>query len=283
MKKSLVAVLAAIVIVVIAVVAVAVYSPGVKEVTAEEIKEGMIEATGDIETYQFDMDMKMDMTITNETGEVEKMTMSLAGDGAVDSVNRKMKTMMTGNIDVLEGEEIPGPMETQTYVINDTIYTITAIPGIPANWTKMEMPEEAWEMQNQVEQQREMMNISEVEILGDEKVDGTDCYVLKITPDMEKYWETMMKQPGMEMTNVSDIESIKEMSIKSWIAKSTYFPMKTEMQMKMVMTEEDVPEAEEPFEMTIDMGIDMLLHHYNETVSIELPEEAESAEEIPAM
>jgi hypothetical protein len=283
MKKSLVAVLAAIVIVVIAVVAVAVYSPGVKEVTAEEIKEGMIEATGDIETYQFDMDMKMDMTITNETGEVEKMTMTLAGDGAADIVNRKVKTTMTGNLEVLEGEEMPGPMETQTYVINDTIYTITSIPGIPANWTKMAMPEEYWEMQNQVELQREMMNVSEVEILGDEKVDGTDCYVLKITPDMEKYWETMMKQPGMEMTNVSDIESIKEMSIKSWIAKSTYFPMKTEMQMKMVMTEEDVPEAEEPFEMTIDMGIDMLLHHYNETVSIELPEEAESAEEIPAM
>jgi hypothetical protein len=184
-RKILAAILA--VVVVVAVVAAVLYiiTP---TITAEQIKEGMINATGEVRTYQFDMNMTMYMTMTNETtGEVEKMTMRLAGGGAADIVNRKVKTTMTGNIEVLEGEEMPGPMETQTYVINDTIYTITSIPGIPANWMKMAMPEEYWEMQNQVELQREMMNVSKVELLGDDKVDGTDCYVLKITPDMVLY------------------------------------------------------------------------------------------------
>ena len=195
-RKVLVAILALVVVVAVAAAIFYMTTPKITtpKVTAEQIKEEMIEATGDINTYQFDMDMKIDMTITDKTtGKVEKMVISLAGGGAIDNVNRKMKTTMAGDIAVLEGEETPGSIETQTYVVNDTVYTLTTIPETPANWTKIEMPAEAWETQNQVEQQRELMKVSEVELLGDERVDGTDCYVLEITPDMEKYWETMMQ------------------------------------------------------------------------------------------
>jgi hypothetical protein len=60
----------------------------------------------------------------------------------------------------------------------------TGIPELPAQWTKMEMPDEyekTWESQNQVDQQMELLNISAVELLEDETVNGVDCYVLKIT------------------------------------------------------------------------------------------------------
>ena len=286
-QKVLVAILA---VVVVIVVVAAVFYITAPKITAEQIKEEMIEATGDVKTCQFDMFMTTDMTITNETGEVANMTMTYDGIGVVDSENKAMKMEMNMSMGIPEG---PFGMEMEMYLINNTSYMkMSGIPGVPVMWMKQEIPEleEYWAAQNQVEQQREIMNASEVELLGEEKVDGIDCYILSITPDMEKYWETMMKGPGMSgMMDISNVSSdmFKEMSIKDWIAKDTYFPMKTEMQMKMVMvmTEENipVPEAEEPFEITMDMDIDIdiLFYDYNEPVSIELPEEAESAIETP--
>jgi len=170
------------------------------------------------------------------------------------------------------------------------------IPKMPAHWTKMEMPEgyeELWESRNQVDKQMELLNISKVELLEDEKVNGVDCYVLKLTPDIEKYWKTVMEQEGMSelMQNLRQNDSfdignmIKEISIKQWIAKDTKFPMKTEMQIKMVMSSEDlnIPETKEKFTMTIDQTADMVFYDYNEPVTIELPKEAESAKDIPMM
>ncbi|MBC8520735.1 MAG: hypothetical protein H8D26_01910 [Methanomicrobia archaeon] len=59
--------------------------------------------------------------------------------------------------------------------------------------------------------------------------------------------------------------------------------MKTEMQVRMVMSSEDlgVPETEKEFTVTVDQRTEMVFYDYNEPVTIELPEEAESAVEAP--
>ena len=284
-------------IAVVAIVAVAMCAGCVEEerVSTAEIKEMVLATAESIDTYKFDMDITQKTLISNETGEMEMTTLS-TGNGVVDNLNKKMKLGMT--MEMPEKPEMPEPMEMKMdmYFINNTMYTKMdlGIPEMPAQWTKMEMPEgyeESWESQNQVDQQMELLNVSEVELLEDEKVNDVDCYVLKLTPDIEKYWDIMMKQEGMSelmqnlQQNVSfDIgEMIKEMSLKYWIAKDTKFPMKTEMQIKMVMSSEDlnIPETEEEFTMTMDQRTDMVFYDYNKPVTIELPKEAESAGEGP--
>jgi len=286
-------------IAVIAIVAVAMLAGCIEEerMNTAEIKEMALATAGNIDTYKFDMDMTQEMLISNETGEMEMMTIS-NGSGTVDETNKKMKLEMATAMEMPEEAKMPETreMKMDMYVLNSTMYTKMdmGIPEMPAQWTKMEMPEgyeEFWESQNLVDQQMELLNVSEMELLEDEKVNDVDCYVLKLTPDIKKYWETVMKQGGMsglmqklQQNDSFDIgEMIKEMSIKQWIAKDTKFPMKTEMQIKMVMSSADlnIPETEEEFTMTMDQRTDMAFYDYNGPVTIELPKEAESAAEYP--
>jgi len=82
----------------------------------------------------------------------------------------------------------------EMYLVNNTLYLKMGlgIPQLPVQWTKREMPDEFWASQNQLGLQMELLNISEVELLEDEKVNGVDCYVLKIEPDMNKFWDSTM-------------------------------------------------------------------------------------------
>ena len=280
-------------IAVVAIVAVAMCAGCVEEkrMSTAEIKEMVLATAENTDTYKFDMDMTQKTLISNETDETE-MTMTSTGKGAVDNINKKMKMEMT--MELPEG----APQETmemtmEMYFINNAMYMKMdrGIPEMPAQWTKTEMPEEYWESQNRIGQQMELLNVSEVELLEDEEVNGVDCYVLNITIDTEKYGEILMKQEGLgelmqslRQNDSFDIgEMIKEMSLKYWIAKDTKFPMKTEMQIKMVISSADlnIPETEEEFTMTMDQRTDMVFYDYNKPVTIELPKEAESAAGFP--
>lgn len=286
----------AVLIAVVAIVAIAMLAGCVEEkrMNTAEIK-GMALATAEnIDNYKFDMNMTQNMLISNETDETEMTTIS-NGSGTVDEANKKMEMEMMTTMKMPEEAKMPETreMKRDMYVINNTLYMKMdmGIPTMPEKWTKIEMPEEYLESQNQVGQQMELLNVSEVELLEDEKVNDVDCYVLNLTPDIEKYWETVMKQGGMSglMQSLRQNDSfdigklIKEMSIKQWIAKDTEFPMKTEMQIKMVMSSADlnIPETEEEFTMTMDQRTNISFYDYNKPVMIELPKEAESAAEYP--
>ncbi|NQE45769.1 hypothetical protein C5S31_07095 [ANME-1 cluster archaeon GoMg2] len=265
-----------------------------EQVNTAEIKEMILASVDQIDTYKFDIDMTQKMLIQNETDETEMTTVS-KGEAAVDVTNKKMMMEMAMTMKTPEKPEMseePMEMDMFIYLIDNAMYMKmdTGIPELPAQWTKMEMPDEyekTWESQNQVDQQMELLKISEVELLEDEKVNGVDCYVLKITPDMEKYGELLSKQEGMSdlMQSLQQNDSfdigklIKEMSMKQWIAKDTKFPLKTEMQIKMVISSEDliIPEAEEEFTMTSDQRTTIVFYEYNKPVAIVLPEDAESA------
>ena len=265
-----------------------------EQVNTAEIKEMILASVDQIDTYKFDIDMTQKMLIQNETTETEMTTVS-TGEAAMDVTNKKMMMEMAMTMETPDKPEMteePMEMDMFIYLIDNAMYMKmdTGIPELPAQWTKMEMPDEyekTWESQNQVDQQMELLNISAVELLEDEKVNGVDCYVLKITPDKDKYGELLSKQEGMSdlMQSLQQNDSfdmgkmIKEMSMKQWIAKNTKFPMKTEMQIKMVISSEDmiIPEAEEEFTMTSDQRTTIVFYDYNKPMAIELPEDAESA------
>ena len=285
-------------IVVVAIVTIAMLAGCVeeKQMSTAEIKEMVLATAENIDTYQFGMNMTQKTLISNATDETEITAIS-SGSGTVDETNKKMKLEMMTTMEMPEKAKMPETREVKMdiYFINNTLYTKMdmGIPEMPAKWTKMEIPEEYWESQNQIDQQMELLNISKVELLEDEKVSDMDCYVLELTPDIEKYWETVMKQEGLGelmqslKQNVSfDIgEMIKEMSLKYWIAKDTKFPVKTETQIKMVMSSADlnISETEAEFTMTIDQRANIVFYGYNEPVTIELPKEAECAVGFPML
>jgi len=253
-----------------------------KEPSAQEIVDGVIESLDDIRTYQFDMDMTLDMAGEAE-GEVFEGTMVIDSSGASDFENRQMRMDVTINVAVPGEDEIEMAMEM--YLIGDMMYTMMEIPEMGPMWIKSEMPEEYWEEMRQVEPQIELLEVAQVEVIGSERVGGIDCYVLEVSPDLEQLWQIVMQQAEMAggMPDVAEEflqEIFRSFSVKQWVAKDTYFMTKAEMDMAVELTSEAMGFPEEGI-LTMDIAMVLLAYDYNQPVSIELPPEAEEAVEVP--
>ena len=295
---------------VVAIAAVMMFSSYAAALSQDEIAGLMLNAS-EVDTYKFDMnmDMTMEMLMGNETNATEPMVMVMVanGSGVVDNINKSMMMAMSmcmnmsgimeantsedtnGNISENTSLDMPETIcvETEMYIINNTMYMKMDMSAILPNfsfWLKSEMTEEDWASEDLLGQQMELLNCSNVTLLDDEEVRGVDCYVLKIVPDIEKFWEIMMNQSkmligdqsGMEMQNTSDVlnQSLSNITMTEWIAKDTKFVMKSEAAMDMTIS----PDTEE--EAKVAMDYELVFYDYNVPVTIVLPPEAESATDI---
>lgn len=256
---------------------------GVDGLTPEELVQNVVEASEGIETVQYEMSMTMDTT-GNAAGETINMSMTSSGGGVIDILNEKMQMTMISQFPEEEG--MPGDMEMVMYFVDGMLYMKMSMADMPAYWTKSEMP---WGMQPvPTEQLVQMLKSSEVELKGTAVVEGIDCFIVAVVPDMAKLMEIMAQQGGLPpemmeaMTGMEDM--FRDVTITQWIARDTFLPVKEHTQMTMVMTSENmempVPEGQE-FEMTMAMDMTAYYHSYNEVVEIVLPSEAAEAVETP--
>lgn len=251
----------------------------------QEIIDGAIQALDDIQAYEFEMDMAMNMAAESE-GETMEMTMEADYSGALDLDNQQMRLDMDLNIKMTGEEDIEGAIEL--YLIDNTGYSMTDVPGVDPVWEKEEVSETDWEGIIEVmmlaEPQLELLEASEVEVIGSESVKGVDCYVLRLTPDMAQLWATAGQQAAMGFTEEMGWPSFSaevleqssyDFSVKQWIAKDTYYLMKVDIDINLELTAEAMGAPEEEGVATIAIVLKMLAYNYNQPVSIELPPEAE--------
>lgn len=245
---------------------------------AQEIVDGVIQAQGDLRAYEFEMAMTMDMD-GEAAGETFTANMATGFSGALDLDNRQMRMDMTINI-AMTGED-EQEIQMEMYLIDNMAYMKTSEPGEEPVWTNEEFSEADWEeiiaMLSQTGSQVELLETAQVEVIGSEKIKGIDCYVLELTPDLYQLWETIMQQAALsgEDMGLSDIdeelllEILQGFSVKQWIAKETYYLTKTEMDMAVELTAEEMGLPEEEGGMTMDIAMTMLMYNHNQPVSIE--------------
>ena len=254
------------------------------EPSTQEIIDGAIQSMYNVNTYQFEMDMTMDMAGEAE-GEALEMTMVMDTSGAIDITNRLVRMEMIMSMTMPEEGETDVGMEM--YLIGNTAYILADIPEMGSTWMKSRASVGTWDEMTQVEPQIELLESAEVKLIGSEKIRGVDCYVLQLIPDLQKLWQIAMQQQDIAGGEALDIpeEAIQDIfkgfSVKQWIEKDTYFLAKVEIEMSMEITPEDMGYPEEEGVVIMDMAMTMLAYNYNETVSIVLPPEAEDAIEVP--
>jgi len=249
------------------------------EETAEQIRDHALAAGGDVDTCEFDMEMAIEMFIAVE-GEMVDMVLSTDGTGALDIPGEKLYMDMTMVLEMPEIDEMEMAMEV--YIVDDWVYAGTSIFGLPPAWVKAPVESDDWDEMNIASQQVDLLLGVEVEIVGTDTVDGTECYVLEVTPDMEKVWALMaFAGAGEALPSDLDLEElISDMSFKQWIAKDTYFTLKTNMDLTLELTPESLGmESEGDFEAAAELALLITLYNVNEPVTIELPPEALEAEE----
>lgn len=253
-------------------------------VTVDGIVEEAIAAGVDLDTYQFDMYMTMDMVMAM-MGETFESTFIMYSEGAIDESNEKMYMDMYMYMEMAgeEGLETSGEM----YIVEDWMYAKLEMLGEPATWMKAPIEAGDWEQHDMASLQVNWLSDAEVTFVRSETVDGTECYVLEVTPELEKLW-ALMQWAGMEEVGLSpdlDLNDvIKDLSVTQWIAKDTYFTRKTTENLTMVFSAELLgisPELAGDFEVSANTAVTITMNHINEPVTIELPPEAEEAIEVP--
>lgn len=258
-----------------------------KEMTAVEIRDAVVEAAANIETSQFDMNTTWNITRRNgESSEVLPLaTVTGTGSGILDEANQKMETKMTFCLPPKKGGTIN--MEIEQYLVPKAIYTMTTMPGKPTTWTKKDL-EKDWEEISPIKQEMELLTSGQVELLGSEQINGTDCYLLKVVPSIEKLWEAMI-EPGIGVIIIEDEvdpEKVVEKGLmRVWVAKDSFFLMQDEIQIRMAMSSKalDLPLGEEEFDMIVDIEASSKHHNYNQPISIELPQEPEETAKTSAL
>jgi hypothetical protein len=263
---------------------------GVKEMTAEQIRDAANKAVNNLKTVRMDMDMQangtMDMRIE---GTDYHITLFMMGNTTteIDIENEKSHILSQTHskfeyppeLQDLGNESPISDMTVETYLIDNVMYTKSYTAETTTTWTKQKMTEESWETFNQMAQQMNVLQSAPVELLGSERLDGIDCYVLKVTPDMVKMYQTMMQnlsEAGKWVSKIFDFEEmIQNTSMTMLVAKDTFFVIKDEMKMTLVMNQESMhlPLGNDSMEMRMDYEIVSRGYDQNEPVTITAPTE----------
>ncbi len=289
------------------------------QLSPQEIRNKSIQATQNITSYSLNMTMNMNMdvqsnttnkTIGNQTPGKVNTSSSAYGSGKVNMTTRSMKIEMTQQIYIPNNTNTTQQNITTTnYLVNNSVYiyseqlaNLTTNNNTDSNgWIKMGIPtqfQNMWENQNQLRQQQMFLNISEdVELLGNETVDGKEAYILGITLDQQQLQRYLQEQmsgvsglPGGGMIN-SGFLQIEDMSIKQWISKKNYYPIKSQINMTSISDLSSLAQniSQNQTNDNTDIGtfsirsqiyMETTMTGFNEPVDIQLPKQARNAVDI---
>lgn len=259
-------------------------------IDTESIVEKTLDASQEVKTCTFDMSMKMN-TIIASADSSKVMKIKLDGVFDIDNVAKKMKAI----IDVVM-EEVGVDVEQATlelYVLDNKQYIKLDQPGIPSHWQVKDLSAGTWESMHYWEHHVDLLQKSEIELLGTEKVNNIDCYAVQLSPDMAEFLKMMLaeQQLGQQFSE-EEIDIVTTMlsslfvrftdiSAKEWIDKDTHLPRKTEMIMDIYISPDEFMELGlivlAGYEFTLGTNINLVVESYNEPLSIVLPPEAQEA------
>lgn len=245
--------------------------------SVEEIVENAVDYLTNITTLEFDVDLTVDIA-GEENGETVDASMVSKITGAVNVISKDGKVEMSVTLDSPGEATIEADMDM--YFVDDTMYTLMEIPtlGNISMWVKSDIPPEMHGQMTQVEDQVDLLRLSEVKLIGTETVAGKVCYVLELVPNPDALWEFVsqrMAATGVPVPTLEEETIIRDIarnySAKQWIAIDNFLLCKAEMDMEMTISD-----------TTMDITMTLVISDYNQPVSIELPPEAENAIEVDA-
>lgn len=257
-------------------------SPGAPANT-RQILDNIQSANATVKTFSFSANASVTVEVTGGTSP-GKMPMVMELTGQVDTVNKSMQ--MSGELSA----DIPGVGEQSlplsVYIVDGWIYTKVQVANHGEQWVKVKLDDKQWASQDLLGQQMEFLGTAANVTLGqDENVDGVPSYVLSIDPDMKVLmeWVTRQQNAALDLTQLDLSKMFKSFSVRVWIAKATYLPVRANTQVTMEMSPEDVGATTEDFDkLALAMNMKYSFFDYNKPVTIVLPDAANSASEMPS-
>lgn len=258
-----------------------------EDVDIPKLLEDALNATSNLTTFKMVMEYNMDTETIGGT-EAGKMAMQATSDMQINIPEKKMAMIMTMTMDMEMGADDPSQMPIDTtmemYTVDGWAYTKINIPMMGDQWMKVKMTDEDFAEQSQIGDMSQFLESAvDYEIVGSEVLNGVDCYIVKVTPEMNVMmdWAMSQQQTGStpELTEDDMDNAFKSFEVKAWIAKDSKLMMREMITMSMEIGSEA---AGDNFEkMIMNMSGKMDFYDHGKPITITLPPEALNAPEMP--
>jgi len=203
-------------------------------------------------------------------------TLKVAANSDVDWANKKMKAHAGMTIGY---NGMPIQISSDMYAVDNYTYSQTTAFGATDNWTKSSLPMDFWFTPDNAQFINSILQSTEAQSLPNEKVGGVNCYVLELHPDIAAI-QQMLSQQSSDVDELPDMANlISNLSFKVWVAKDTSFVTKIEIALSAHVPSEVLGEAANGAGLDITLTMTMEATKFNQSVSVDLPAEAQNAEE----
>jgi hypothetical protein len=240
------------------------------DLTQEEIREKVLAVIGDIRTYSFTMILDINLTGQNQ----KAINQHTEINGAMDKTNQKLHISMdlsqqSGN------DRVKGATSTaEIYVAGESMY-VKSGASASGTWQKQPASAEIWQEQDIISQQKKLLETAEMELTGIATLKDKQCYLLEIHPDEEALWETVRQKltAGQLPQGVDLNEIMREISMKTWIDRGTFLPLRVQESITLVMRPEELglTASDGASAMNVKMDFDLLAFDYNQPLNLEPP------------
>ncbi len=225
-----------------------------KELTAEEIRDKLIDANSNLHYYS--LDLKMDLGMSGDLGYGnQRLSLDINMNGYVDADDKKGH--LKGTVSVF-GMTLP----METYIDNNVIYTSSQ-----GAWQKS-VSDVSWDQNDQMQQYLDLIKSGSLELL-ESKDDG--YYSLKLKADNKKVIELMKKQMPSSGSQM-DLEkgSVKKYDVTFKVNKKTFV-------VEHSTTDVEMNVGDGASTVEYDMHIEMGVSDVGKKQQVVIPEEAINA------
>ena len=251
---------------------------------ADEVRKDALDSMETVDTYGFEANTTLEISVGNETDTGHSVTME--SEGTVDEKEGALEvrsTVKTFGTEV--GQDV--------YVVNGTMYTRTdgiGTSGEANEWYEIDegaAVSSALDSSSHAEQYEETLEISDVSHDRDAELDGEPVHVLSLDPDPQGYGELMRERVGDMATtrrlgafDTDEREGlggvrVKDAAVEYWVSKDTGYVLRTESDVNMTTTV-PLPHRGER-EVTVEVETDVRMFDHGDDVGIGLPDGAENA------
>ncbi|MCJ7446041.1 MAG: outer membrane lipoprotein-sorting protein [Methanotrichaceae archaeon] len=280
--------------------------------SSEEIKRLTVKSGSNLNSYGFSVEQKQIETINNydiQNGTYSaNTTKRLAEMDIKGNLNISGKKAMA-NLSTITNVTGPGGISENRlsggiqYNIGNSTYTKMD----QDNWTQLKdpMPEnEVWSSNryNAIVSRVETINKSNLELLGEETINGYNTYKLRAAIDSEANYNTTYGMvsnaifPFISKLNSSELEANSTVETTLWVDKSTYLPRQYENRVSVKVVPEIIGffdptrgqmallnKSIMPAELSIESSTLEKYFDFNKTIDIAVPKEALATEPIVPM
>jgi uncharacterized protein YjbI with pentapeptide repeats len=254
-----------------------------EDLNATDLRALVVESSAKLESYRFSMEMTQDIDLINlSSTEAQRLYTRSMGLGSANMTDRAMKLVMA-SFTYAKGDEVnASAVALEEYLLNNTIYLKQ-----DGNWTVLILPAtaKAWSQQNTMEQQVNMLNNSDLTLIGAETVEGQSCFKVSAKIDMRAYAGQLSGEVAsylpMASANNTDLFRNMTLDVYYWITKDAHLLKKTDVHEVINVTPQSLGLPATGQEMRVNSTTSMIFEGFNESVNIVLPSVAGSAQPFP--